>query len=611
VTQLPAPNDDWTSLGDVPARVANNEIRALINARLTKSPLDPAVQQQLSDLLASSERAVQRACEQCALHWTGAIRYSEATRKAAERDIKLLSTMASLGILLLFTLTFRAIRPLLVTAGTILSAILAGLATSFAVFGTVHVLTLVFGTTLLGLCVDYLLHFMVHRWAHADDSGAAALRAVAPGLLLGLASSVTAFLFLLFAGFPALSQLAVFSIAGLLTAWLLVHLCLPELLTPGTANNVVARLAITRVALSTKARLVLLAAIGMIALTGIPQLRIVDDVRGLQAVPDALSDDNHFVRTTLEGMPGDTGNADFVLVEAPDLDTALEREMQLLNSMEGPDGFGLSRFLLPQGAREANLRAYAALFENDGRQLRLILSAFGFRPALADDLVARYTTSTADVTPSATLLAQPAFDAQRTLLVTVENGVALMTRIPGDVRIPEQMPWARFIRPLEKIESTFSSIRQRGTIAVAAAWLLMLSILSFRYGPVGGVRVLAPALFGACVAVGFLGLAGWPLNIFSLVALILVLGIGADYALFLREGAAHIGTARLATTLAAATSLLSFGLLAFSSLPALRAFGFAISIGILTAFLAAPLALPLMAERKRASQRMDELDEAA
>ena len=51
------------------------------------------------------------------------------------------------------------------------------------------------------------------------------------------------------------------------------------------------------------------------------------------------------------------------------------------------------------------------------------------------------------------------------------------------------------------------------------------------------------------------------MNLFVVVALILILGLGRDYTVFLREGGATRRSPALAVTLSALTMLCSFGLL--------------------------------------------------
>ena len=88
---------------------------------------------------------------------------------------------------------------------------------------------------------------------------------------------------------------------------------------------------------------------------------------------------------------------------------------------------------------------------------------------------------------------------------------------------------------------------------------------------------------------GFFGLIGRNPNLFCLLGMVLVLGMGIDYGIFLqdRRGGNHrIGL--LSASLAACTSLLSFGLLAFSRTPAMQTFGLSMLLGIGFSWLLGP-----------------------
>ena len=89
------------------------------------------------------------------------------------------------------------------------------------------------------------------------------------------------------------------------------------------------------------------------------------------------------------------------------------------------------------------------------------------------------------------------------------------------------------------------------------------------------------------------------MTVFSMMALMLVLGVGVNYSIFLMEGRARPGTTGVAVLLSASTTVLSFGLLAFSGTPALSGFGATLLIGISVTVLATPLALSLAPARQR------------
>jgi len=104
-----------------------------------------------------------------------------------------------------------------------------------------------------------------------------------------------------------------------------------------------------------------------------------------------------------------------------------------------------------------------------------------------------------------------------------------------------------------------------------------------------------PVLLAITATLAFFGYAGLPLNLFNWLALMLVLGVGANYSVFLREGQRRgdeaLGAVSTGVLLSAATTLLSFGLLGASAMPALHSFGITLSLGIGIAVLLAPLGM--------------------
>ncbi|MEI8649745.1 hypothetical protein P4S73_20665 [Paraglaciecola sp. Hal342] len=77
------------------------------------------------------------------------------------------------------------------------------------------------------------------------------------------------------------------------------------------------------------------------------------------------------------------------------------------------------------------------------------------------------------------------------------------------------------------------------------------------------------------------------MNIFHLLGLILVLGIGLDMGIFMTESTSNEQT-WLAVSLSSLTSLLAFGLLAWSQTPVLHHFGLSVLIGLSVVWLLTP-----------------------
>ena len=126
--------------------------------------------------------------------------------------------------------------------------------------------------------------------------------------------------------------------------------------------------------------------------------------------------------------------------------------------------------------------------------------------------------------------------------------------------------------------------------AVGVALLVM-----WRYGRESW-RALVPTLLAALFSVALLGWLNVPLQLFSVLALALLLGVGVDYGIFLLEHPGD-GESWTAIVLGAASTLLAFGLLALSSTPALHAFGMTMLSGVGAVWVLSPWFRPRAASR--------------
>ena len=108
--------------------------------------------------------------------------------------------------------------------------------------------------------------------------------------------------------------------------------------------------------------------------------------------------------------------------------------------------------------------------------------------------------------------------------------------------------------------------------------ILIIVLRSFS----GVARVLFPMVTAVMTVVAVLHLAGEKLALFHLASLLLVVGIGLDYTLFVnREGQSEKvkNQTVLGVLVCALTTILVFGLLAFSQTPVLHGIGITASVG--------------------------------
>jgi len=597
---LPRPYPSFLPDGPFFSAFKDGKRYFLVRTELQGSAFAEQGSRQAVEAVKAATLAAKGACPACEVIYTGAPLFADAARRSAQSESIWLSMASTLLIMLLIAWVFRSFAPHVLAGLQLVASVLAAGAAVILCFGSIEIITLVFGTTLLGIAIDYAFLYFSEYW-FGEAAPEKVMGAVRPGLYMGLLTGVVAFAFLLLAGFPALTQFAVFSVAGLLEAGLLVVLLFPMSLTrfpqvPVNAAVLWPQRFIQAACRPSRWRWILPLIALLLSVPGWFKLHTSDDVRSLQNLPSAMLAADEHIRVTLGQVPP----PGFFLEEAPDLQQALQHEEALFAevSANAPQlsNLGLSRFLPSETSQQRSLAAWQKVFA-DHQSLRASFVHLGLPAKLADRTLVEWQQASHTPFTSEQLFA--AAPELKRFVIADGSRLALLSTVTGGTDIDPAtlsayattVPGAVFVDPLARVAASFQRLRVRSTWLVILGYLLISALLVWRYGRREALRMLFPPLLAMGLTLGALGWLGEPVNIFVVVALILILGLGRDYAVFLREGGARRSPA-LAVSLSALTMLFSFGLLAASGIPALHVFGVATLVGILASYLSAPLSLP-------------------
>jgi predicted exporter len=111
--------------------------------------------QQAAQAVKAARRAVAANCAACRFEATGAALFSDAARREAKQETTWLTIVSTLLIMLLIAYVYRSLAPHLLGFLQLGASVAAAAAAVIAIFGSINILTLVFGTTLLGIAIDY------------------------------------------------------------------------------------------------------------------------------------------------------------------------------------------------------------------------------------------------------------------------------------------------------------------------------------------------------------------------------------------------------------------------------------------------------------------------
>jgi predicted exporter len=587
----------------------------LVWAELPGSAYDSDLQRSVTSAVASAENDLQQAFHDVRLLRTGTVFYAGAARASAEKEVDFIGAGSLIGMLLLLYLVFRSLRPLALGLLSVGFGIAAAVVVAVHVYGELHLIALVFGASLIGEAIDYAIqYFAAHMGAGAAWEPMGGLRRIAPGLTVALATSLLGYGALMLAPFPALSQIALFALVGLSAAWLTVFLLLPWLLQHPSRRDPVAAVAgpqrflVWWQATASKKFCLVFSALALcVSVPGWFKLSGNDDVHLLVSRPPALLEQEEEIRE----LTGFGNGSQFFLVEGATPDAVLVRAEELTTRLERLtaegeiSGFQSISAFVPSAQRQSQNRAYwrDKVFADEAG-LRRLLDEAGLRDEIAQKLIGQFHASTNSVLPVDEWLNSPLAAPFRHLwLGQTAGGFAAIVQPQGvrDVAGLEAastgLAGVTFVDKAGSVSRLFKEYRQWGGLWLFAAAGLVYGVLCLRYGPRQAVFVLLPTLLAMALALGVFGYLGSPLTLFNLMGLILVLGVGVNYAIFLREGGVRAAATLAGVLLSAGTTLLSFGLLAFSSMPALSGFGLTLLLGIGITVALSPMVLIFCADR--------------
>ncbi|WP_207283415.1 MMPL family transporter [Pseudomonas sp. FW300-N2F2] len=576
---------------------ADGKSWVMLRARAQGNAFDMNLPLQVAELLQRSRDQASQAQGQ--LLAASGLLYAASGQQQASREITWVGGGATVGILLLLLLAFRRLRVWLAFV-PVLVGMLFGAVACVALFGRMHVMTLVLGSSLIGVAVDYPLHYLSKSWSLKPWRSWPALRLTLPGLSLSLATTCIGYLALAWTPFPALTQIAIFSAAGLVGAYLTAVCLLPALLNGADLRPAQWPLRLCECLLQIRQALlarvptpVLLVLLLSFCAGGLWHLTTKNDIRQWIGTPQHLTDEAREIARITGFQP----TSQFFLIRADNQSQLLERQTALnerldqLIALEKLQGYlSLNQLVSPPADQQKVREALARLPAVWQPLLDLGVPVAALQAELAQ-------LQALPVTDIDAALAGPLAEPYRTLwLGPTAQGVAAMISLQGlnDAALLRvqavDLPGVQLVDRLGDLNRVFAATQVSAAELKLASCVLIVLVLIWPFGVGAALRIVALPLLAALCSLASLGWLGQPLTLFSLFGLLLVTAIGVDYAILMREQIGGAAVSLLGTFLAAITTWLSFGLLALSSTPAVSNFGLAVSLGLAFSFMLAPWA---------------------
>ena len=329
----------------------------------------------------------------------------------------------------------------------------------------------------------------------------------------------------------------------------------------------------------------------------------------LSNLDPALQAEDRRVRERASSMDGGR----FAITVAADREALIRQNDEVARRLEGAveqghlEGFNSLHQLI--WSPELQQRNWTALATDSGLEARLeeAFTSRGFRPGLFENFL---ETVSRDLPPPLVLddfegsSLQGLVDPYEFPLGDRFAAVAYLSGVvsaPGIAAALAGLEHARLFDQEQFLTAVYREFREMTLRQMLLGGVLVILILVVRYRSLRlAVAACLPALLVGPAVLEIFALVGVEVNLLHVLSLILVLGMGVDYGIFLLDAAernGETGPTLLGLVLACMTTIFVFGALIVSSQPALYSVGLTTGVGIFLALVFSPVTLLFSSRR--------------
>lgn len=559
--------------------------------------------------LASKENAVVQIHQVCdpledgetKFIYSGTPFHSYKSSSDATKEISTISTISMTAVLVILLLIFQRPSPILFSIGSILWSSLMAIFATLAIFGKMHILTLVFGTSLIGSCIDYSLHYFINWKGNlACHKGYQVRNHLIKGLSLSLVSTVICYFILVFAPFNLLKQMAVFSMSGIISSFLTVICVYPFIKVPQTKREIKLLKYYTMPSWYNKKF------VGRIAIT----VMFVFSISVLLIFHKNVKIENNLSRLyKMEGreMLNEKEAAQVLqyspsgwfIVSGSTAEETLQNEEKItaelkkMNAGKEKGGFICTTSYIPSIAMQKKSREAAAkLIPLAAQQYEYL----GYDSSYAKKLAENFKAGENDFIEIGKNVPEYLESAISSAWLGEIDGKYYSVVLPVsvlDYDAYKSLADGENVFFISKVRSMNADLDRLSDMILklfVVVYIALFVILKFFYSLKQTSKIVSVPLLIVLMTSSIFALCGIHFEFFSITGMILVFGLGLDYVIYMIENekrTEEVQNANLepfAIALSFLTSAVSFGALALSKFVPVHMIGLSIFIGLTTAF---------------------------
>ncbi len=536
-----------------------------------------------------------------------------------KNDIIFTVSIALILLLILITMFFRSKRTFLIVFLPVAFGALVSLATIYFVKGEVSAISLAIGAVLLGICVDFSLHIYSHFREYGSVKSV--YKNLTTPVLLSSLTTASAFLSLYFINSEALNDLGLFAAVSILSAALFSLIALPHLLgkTSGSkkhTSNIIDT--ISSYPLS-RNKFVKLSVVVLTIVLYFFAKQVGFDADMMKS--NYMSDELRETESKINSVTSLSKKTIYIVATGNNTEEAITNNgiiADSINALINRDiikGAAVVNNVFPsmieqkraierwKGFWELHFDTLRYRMEKEATLTGFKENAFGSFYNLIKKEYKPVSISEIQVLNNLFL---DNFLIETDTLCAVIN-VVKVDNSEGDIsNVYDAFTDADNAWVIDKriITSEFVTILQENfnTLVIVSLSLVFL-ILILAYGRIElTVITMIPILFSWIWTVGIMGILGIEFNIFNVIILTFIFGLGIDYSIFIMRGLLQnykygvegIKSYKVSVILSGITTLVGIGVLIFAKHPALKSIATMSIIGILSVILITFTLLPAL-----------------
>ena len=484
------------------------------------------------------------------IHLAGSPIHTYYASQNSMLSINIICLFASLFIAGLTYLYFKDLKVLLPILLTILVGFGAGYVATISIFQTFHVLTLVFATTLIGIGVDYSYHYIFAKEINAE---------FIKNLTFSLLSTIAAFALLYLTNIELLKEISVFIIAGLIAIYSTVLLVysnfkFPEVKKTFQVTNFIK-----------KRRMFFLSILSIIVIISVPKISFDDSLNAFYEPTKKLKNaEILFSKISNQNY----AQSKIITIKGSSFEDILQKEEIITDRLQENNiaFFSLSKIFPSVKRQSENIKLVKELYKNNLNK---------FSDYLTPSQIAKLKTT--NVQPFLPDFSK--YDLLKSFILK-ENTSIIFVNSKNLPTITEE--FAEIVDISENCSKYLKEYRLALLKLLPIVLVVIFAILCIFYKFKKSIKVILPPIIGGLTAIGTLGLFNVSVNMFTIVALFLILGFTIDYSIF-RVGKDN--NSEDAITISCMTTLFSFCALSFVSFKFISSLSIVLFIGILTSYI--------------------------